>query len=97
MTVTWISRVLALLAVAVAVLAVLYGLALSQISGQANDNAVTGRALCALRSNLEKRGDQSNDFLREHPNGAGNIPPAVIVKSIRDTRSTLHALRILKC
>lgn len=67
------------------------------IAKQASDNATATQALCALRANLERRGEQSNDFLRENPTGAGGISRAVIVKSIRDTRQTLHALRPLKC
>lgn len=54
-------------------------------------------ALCTLRGNLEKRGQQSNDFLRQFPNGVPGISRAVIVKSVRDTRQTIHALSGLKC
>lgn len=67
------------------------------IGRRASDNSTATRALCALRSNLESRGQQANDFLHDHPKGALGIPSAVIVKSIRDTRQTIHALRGLRC
>lgn len=67
------------------------------IAKRQDDNERTTRALCALRTNLEHRGDQSNEFLRQHPNGAGEISRAIIVKGIRDTRGTLRALRPLRC
>lgn len=61
------------------------------------DNERATRALCALRDNLKHRGDQGVAFLRENPHGSGGISRAVIVKSIRDTRGTLRALRPLHC
>jgi hypothetical protein len=67
------------------------------IAKRQDDNERATRALCALRENLVHRGQQANDFLHEHPQGALGIPPAVIVKSIRDTRGTLRALRPLHC
>lgn len=97
MTFRWLPKIVALLAVAVAVSTFLSWAALSKISAQADRNAIAGRALCTLRQNLERRGQQGNQFLREHPNGFSGISRAVIVKSIRDTRGTVRALNDLKC
>lgn len=72
-------------------------LSIFAVAKRASDNARATTALCALRGSLERRGQQANEFLRENPAGGLGIPPAVIVKSIRDTRGTLRALRVLKC
>lgn len=97
MTFRWLPKIVALLAVAVAVSTFLSWAALSKISTQAHRNTVAASALCTLRHNLERRGQQGNDFLREHPNGLDGITRAVIVKSIRDTRASVRALNNLKC
>jgi hypothetical protein len=89
----WRYRVTVALMLAVAAMST----SIFLLAKQSSDNARATSALCALRANLARRGQQANDFLHEHPNGALGIPPGVIVKSIRDTRQTLRALRVLRC
>jgi hypothetical protein len=67
------------------------------LASKTSDNSETTRAVCALKQNVARRGQQSNDFLHAHPNGVPGIARAVIVKSIHDTRQTNRALRGLKC
>jgi hypothetical protein len=54
-------------------------------------------ALCALRTNLRHRVDDSQTFLLHHPRGAFGITPGQILKSIADTRETLIALSTIDC
>lgn len=57
----------------------------------------TAGALCSVRADLQRRVDNSKQFLLEHPEGIPSIPPAVILKSIADTESTVEALSELEC
>lgn len=58
----------------------------------------TEQALCALRSDVERRIQASSDFLAVHPEGLpGLISPAELRKSQADQQRTVVALSGLKC
>jgi hypothetical protein len=54
-------------------------------------------ALCALRVDLERRVQASQDFLREHPEGIPGIPTATIKQGIDNQKKTIDALGFLEC
>lgn len=59
--------------------------------------ASTHNSLCTFRADLEKRADQSQAFLDDHPEGFPGIPAPVIQNSIDNQRRTLDSLRSLNC
>lgn len=67
---------------------------LHRIDSQAAHNHA---ALCALRSELVHRASSSQDFLDKNPRGAFGFSRAQILKSIRDTRSSISALDVADC
>lgn len=62
-----------------------------------HDAGTTNKALCALRTDLNKRVAVSQGFLKEHPNGTPGISRVVIQTSIANQSSTIEALSILSC
>ena len=61
------------------------------------DADVTTRALCALRSDLERRVASSRAFLAEHPDGIPGISAKVIRDGLRNQESTIRALSGIDC
>lgn len=59
--------------------------------------SVQHQAVCALQDDLERRIRSANDFLKEHPEGLANVPPATLRESIRNQERTLTALSIVRC
>lgn len=57
----------------------------------------TQTALCALRVDVEKRIESSQNFLLENPNGTPGISVAVIRSSIMNSERTVKALSGLTC
>jgi hypothetical protein len=57
----------------------------------------TTLALCALRDDVERRVQSSQNFLAEHPNGIPGIPARTLRDSINNQQRTIDALSILKC
>jgi hypothetical protein len=57
----------------------------------------TNQALCALRTDLELRVANAEEFLAENPNGIPGISAATIEQSIQNQRSTIEALEDLDC
>ena len=55
------------------------------------------KAVCALRSNVQKRIDTSNQFLKENPSGSGGITPTLLKDSIKRDQNTINALRFVEC
>lgn len=54
-------------------------------------------ALCALRTDLERRVAVSETFLEENPEGIPGISPAALRTSITNQRLTIQALSGLDC
>jgi hypothetical protein len=54
-------------------------------------------ALCALRTDLERRVETSKQFLLDNPNGIPGISGATIRQSITNQESTIDALSNLNC
>ena len=61
------------------------------------DAKVTTAALCALRSDLERRVTSSRAFLAEHPRGIPGISAKVIRDGVRNQESTIRALSGIDC
>ena len=80
------------------VVIVAFGLALGGTAGwvyvRSNQSTV---ALCALRTDLDKRILSSQAFLIDHPQGVAGIPAPVIRTQIANSQRTRHALRNLSC
>lgn len=89
-----IKRTLRLLVAATVVLYVVLGTVVF-LNYRSSDT--TNDALCALRGDLERRVEQSQQFLIEHPNGVGGIPAATIRQGLVNQQHTIHALRKLSC
>jgi hypothetical protein len=62
-----------------------------------HDAGVTTAALCALRSDLERRIASSQAFLREHPDGIPGIPARTIRDGIKNQERTIRALSRIDC
>src|SRR5438128_2048335 len=54
-------------------------------------------AICTLRSDLERRTQDSRDFLKQHPDGIPGIPASLIRNSIKNQQQTIDALRAASC
>lgn len=54
-------------------------------------------ALCALRVNLSSRIDRSVTFLKNHPHGFDSISGDEIRIGIKNDRTALRALSVVKC
>jgi hypothetical protein len=54
-------------------------------------------ALCALRTDVERRIISSEQFLENHPNGIPGISAAVIRQSLTAQRETVDALSAVEC
>jgi hypothetical protein len=89
-----IKRTLHVLVGLTAVLFVL--LALLGVKAYHDANVSTG-ALCALRSDLEKRVESSRAFLLEHPDGIIGISPKTIQDGITNQERTISALSGIAC
>lgn len=57
----------------------------------------TTAALCALRFDLQTRVEDSQKFLKQHPNGVAGIPAKSIQQSIEGQQRTIASLSILDC
>lgn len=55
------------------------------------------KALCTFKGDLQKRIDQSRDFLVQHPKGIPGIPASVITQGIRNQQATQDSLQDLNC
>jgi hypothetical protein len=60
----------------------------------AQDNT---RALCAVKQEAEKRVVETNNFLKEHPEGIAGISPAVLKRGADNAQSTVDALQNVTC
>lgn len=89
-----VKRTLNLLVLATVALAV--GLGTVAYLGLASSHK-TNDALCALRGDLEKRVEQSQDFLISHPNGVAGIPAVTIRQGLVNQQHTIQALSSLSC
>jgi hypothetical protein len=54
-------------------------------------------ALCALRTDVERRIISSEQFLEDHPNGIPGISAATIRQSLTAQRETVDALSAVEC
>lgn len=57
----------------------------------------TTAALCALRHDLQRRVQSSEQLLATHPQGIADIPAATIRKGIAEQKRTIGALSGLDC
>lgn len=66
---------------------------------QANHTLVinTHKTLCTFTNDLEKRIQNTEEFLDEHPNGIPGIPKSAFVVGLNNQKETLEALSDLKC
>jgi hypothetical protein len=79
-------------------LTVALALALGGVAFYTWDTASTStRALCALRTDLERRVESSRTFLVEHPAGIPGIPVKTIQDGIRNQQRTIRALGGISC
>jgi len=62
-----------------------------------HDAGVTTSALCALRTDLERRVAGSKTFLAEHPAGIPGISAKVIRDGIKNQERTIKALSGIDC
>ncbi len=65
--------------------------ALKQIATQTND------ALCAFKTDLQRRYAAGAAFLNGHPDGIPGISRFDILQSLKNQKSTLTALKDLEC
>lgn len=63
----------------------------------AAENGKANIALCALRADLERRVEASEDFLDAHPEGFAGITAAQIRMGVQNSKRTIEALSILDC
>lgn len=68
-----------------------------QASALAQDGKNAKIALCALKSDLQRRYDDGVNFLAKHPNGIPGVSSADIERSLANQQSTLDALSLLTC
>lgn len=61
------------------------------------ENNRTTKALCALRTDLEARVENSRDFLNKNPNGIPGIPAETLLVTIEGQERTIRALSSLSC
>lgn len=61
------------------------------------DGKSTTESLCAFRTDLVQRVVQSNQFLKEHPNGTPGIPVKTITDSITNQTRTVLSLKDISC
>ena len=93
----WSPWIIVILAVAVA-LSIAANVAAMIANQHRIDDIQTSRvALCALRSDLERRVQTSEKFLKEHPAGIPGIPAKTIRDGIRNQQRTITALAALSC
>jgi hypothetical protein len=69
----------------------------SRVRHLAREGKQAHDAICVLRQDLQRRVDNGEDFLQDHPEGFAGIPAAVLMKSIRDQKQTLDALSAVRC
>lgn len=55
------------------------------------------QSFCALRSDLQHRIVQGEEFVATHPKGFAGLPVAAINAQIDNQRRTVHALKGLSC
>ena len=71
---------------------------IDELSRQTSRDAkITTAALCALRTDLERRVASSRAFLAEHPDGIPGISAKVIRDGIVNQQSTISALSGIDC
>lgn len=61
------------------------------------ESSMNGRALCALRHDVEERVRQGTAFLRSHPQGLPGFPAGAIRVSISNSARTVRVLSGLQC
>jgi cell division protein FtsX len=71
--------------------------AITLASRVADQTDRTNAALCTFRADIETRAIQTEEFLREHPEGVAGIPAATLRQSLKGQRSTVAALGSLNC
>jgi hypothetical protein len=71
--------------------------ALWQVQGVASRGEEAHVAVCALRTDLERRVQASRKFLRENPEGIPGIPAATIQQGIDNQQKTIDVLGVLDC
>lgn len=54
-------------------------------------------ALCAYRSDLQRRIDSGTTFLKSHPHGILGIPASTLKVSVANEQSALNSLSSLVC
>jgi hypothetical protein len=69
----------------------------SDIQRVAAQSARNVAAFCALRHDIERRIEDSQAFLDEHPSGIPGIPAKQIRESIQAQRETIRALSVVVC
>lgn len=91
--------------IAVTALLVWFGISQSHQAASIRDNALeTHAALCAFKSDLERRHSEGVKYLREHPQGLVSertgevlITAAQFNQSLNNQKDTLDALAALDC
>lgn len=63
----------------------------------ANRASQSTSALCALRSDEQRRVATATTFLTEHPHGIPGVSPASIATTIDSQTRTIKALAVLHC
>lgn len=57
----------------------------------------THSALCTFKGDLKRRVTDTEQFLKEHPEGIPGVPTATIRRSLDGQRATIRSLASLNC
>lgn len=77
---------------------VILSIVLLAVAGYAyNQGRKNTRALCAIRANAENRLEQTQQFLRDHPNGIAGISVADLQRSLNAYTATIRSLDDVDC
>jgi hypothetical protein len=68
-----------------------------QLRRQAAQGAQAHIAVCAFKTDLQRRVGEGIQFLATHPDGALGIPAKTLEASILNEQKTVHSLAALRC
>jgi uncharacterized protein HemX len=85
------------LRVLMALTAVLYVVMLGVAGYTFRQSQRNTKALCTIRANAADRVEQTEQFLRDHPNGLNGITVLDLRRSIQTYQNTVRALNDVKC
>lgn len=57
----------------------------------------THRGLCALKTTAASQIKQTNDFIKDHPDGFAGLSTAVLMRSLEASKRTVKSLKDVNC